>query len=776
MEWAIGKGYDLFREGTGKLILPGEKISWDQHLHAVGEEITAGSEIGIWFYPKGQEPKKRSYLIGVHRPAEAASSSTSRRTRSPHTEGFTVLKENTLITNFQPHFHLRGKAMQVEAILPDGSTQIVSYVGKFNFNWMTNYIYADDAAPVFPKGTVIHVSAWYDNTQGEQEQPRSGSVGRLRRSHGRRDGARLDERRLPDRRRIQGAGRASARRRPPERPQQQSDASDPQPRRRRRRRQRAGLGAASATLAAQQLPSEPRGSSARASPARSKAGSTTPTAAARFLVGYLNRNIDAGARRPDRPEQPDRAGRARHGSADALPARPADWGMFIVTVPKDFTPTSASPGRSSPTARRTTIPLRLNPDYIVSPFNDVAVRNTPPVSALRWSSGADDSGPDRDASTTAIARTTSLSLRRSRCRSGRRTTRSTRAARTRRCAIRRRRCELTGRSTAARATSTFDKPKPPVEKIAGGGGTPVQRQGDGDREVQRAGRLRAARHRERLLGRRRRRRGVLLDDRDGEGHRYAVALHSHLLPTSTFDLTLHLFGGCACGCAARGHDRGRASAPSARRETSRARSAPRRPPIPRRPACARPRADRPTTAVAGSRATSSRCASAGEHELADAPAVPSLAERRQLRQRARILRSGSSAGHCTASSPSACSRMRRDGLAIRQGEVHHQVGARQERLVHRVDEIGRRDEQHRRQVLARSRRCRAAPRRSRDARPPDWPRTTPLERRTAKLSTSSISTTVNGRRAAISGIGLGQQPRDVALALAEHVARETRAD
>jgi hypothetical protein len=28
-----------------------------------------------------------------------------------HTEGFTVLKENTLITNFQPHFH-RGKARQ----------------------------------------------------------------------------------------------------------------------------------------------------------------------------------------------------------------------------------------------------------------------------------------------------------------------------------------------------------------------------------------------------------------------------------------------------------------------------------------------------------------------------------------------------------------------------------------------------------------------------------------------------------------------------------------
>jgi hypothetical protein len=170
MEWAIGKGYDRFRDGTGKLILPGEKISWDQHLHAVGEQITSGSEIGIWFYPKGQEPSKRSYLIGftglrkpqfVDIPPNSIAS----------TDGFTVLKENTLITNFQPHFHLRGKAMQVEAILPDGRNQIISYIGHFNFNWMTNYIYKDDAAPVFPKGTVIHVSAWYDNTRANPSNP-----------------------------------------------------------------------------------------------------------------------------------------------------------------------------------------------------------------------------------------------------------------------------------------------------------------------------------------------------------------------------------------------------------------------------------------------------------------------------------------------------------------------------------------------------------------------------------------------------------------------------
>jgi hypothetical protein len=170
MEWAIGKGYDLYRPGTGKLLVPGEKISWDQHIHAVGEEVTGGSEIGIWFYKKGEEPKKRSYLIGF-----TGIDRTKMLDIPPNsmamTEGFTVLKENALIENFQPHFHLRGKAMEVEAILPDGSRQVISYVGNFNFNWMTNYIYDDDAAPLLPKGTIVHVTAWYDNTKGNKNNP-----------------------------------------------------------------------------------------------------------------------------------------------------------------------------------------------------------------------------------------------------------------------------------------------------------------------------------------------------------------------------------------------------------------------------------------------------------------------------------------------------------------------------------------------------------------------------------------------------------------------------
>jgi hypothetical protein len=169
MEWAIGKQYDMYRPNTGKLLLPGSQISWDVHIHAVGEDIKEQVEMGVWLYPKGQEPKYRTYLT--------AFSAMSGRNLDilPNTitqnQGFTTLKAPARLENFQPHMHLRGKAMSVEAILPDGTTQMVSYVGNFNFNWMTNYIYADDAAPVFPKGTIIHVTAWHDNTAKNPNNP-----------------------------------------------------------------------------------------------------------------------------------------------------------------------------------------------------------------------------------------------------------------------------------------------------------------------------------------------------------------------------------------------------------------------------------------------------------------------------------------------------------------------------------------------------------------------------------------------------------------------------
>ena len=68
--------------------------------------------------------------------------------------------------------HLRGKAMMMEAILPTGQTQVLSYVDNFNFNWHNSYVYADDAAPLLPKGTILR-SRRGTTTPRQQVQSRS---------------------------------------------------------------------------------------------------------------------------------------------------------------------------------------------------------------------------------------------------------------------------------------------------------------------------------------------------------------------------------------------------------------------------------------------------------------------------------------------------------------------------------------------------------------------------------------------------------------------------
>jgi hypothetical protein len=171
MEWAVGKQGEIMRPGSGKLMLPGSKIVWDIHYSDAGEDITDHVELGIYLYPKGQEPKYRqtlslfSGITGGNRALDIAPNSIYVGTN------FVVMRKAGRVENFQPHMHLRGKAMSLEAILPTGQTQMLSMVSNFNFNWHNNYVFADDAAPLLPKGTILKITSWHDNTAANPNNP-----------------------------------------------------------------------------------------------------------------------------------------------------------------------------------------------------------------------------------------------------------------------------------------------------------------------------------------------------------------------------------------------------------------------------------------------------------------------------------------------------------------------------------------------------------------------------------------------------------------------------
>jgi hypothetical protein len=171
MEWAIGKNFDIYRPNCGKLLLPGSHIWWELHLHAVGEEIRDHAELAVYLYPKGETPKYRTYLTLFGGTSNFGAGLDIPPNSIAQSQGYHLLRQPARLENFQPHMHLRGKAMSLEAILPDGTTQMLSYADHFNFNWMNNYIYTQEAAPVLPKGTLIHVTAWHDNTRSNPNNP-----------------------------------------------------------------------------------------------------------------------------------------------------------------------------------------------------------------------------------------------------------------------------------------------------------------------------------------------------------------------------------------------------------------------------------------------------------------------------------------------------------------------------------------------------------------------------------------------------------------------------
>jgi hypothetical protein len=170
MEWAVGKVGEVFAPDAGKLMLPGAKIRWEVHYYTVGQEIKNDEvELGVWFYPKGVVPKNRTILRMFN--AARGSELDIPPGQNSMVQDFYVLPAPARLENFQPHMHMRGKAMSMEAIYPDGRKEMLSMVSNFQWRWHVNYIYENNAAPLLPKGTVLVFTAWHDNTTANPNNP-----------------------------------------------------------------------------------------------------------------------------------------------------------------------------------------------------------------------------------------------------------------------------------------------------------------------------------------------------------------------------------------------------------------------------------------------------------------------------------------------------------------------------------------------------------------------------------------------------------------------------
>ena len=156
----VGRNPDQFPYTAGRLLAAGSVLDLSAaHLHANGHQTKAHLEFGFTFFPKGYQPlyKPSGVRLGNGNDLDIKPNQANQEVHA-----YATLTEHTKITTFEPHLHAPGVRMCLEAIW-GMNVQQLNCVG-YDHNWVKQYIYADDAAPLLPKGTILHLIGFLDTT------------------------------------------------------------------------------------------------------------------------------------------------------------------------------------------------------------------------------------------------------------------------------------------------------------------------------------------------------------------------------------------------------------------------------------------------------------------------------------------------------------------------------------------------------------------------------------------------------------------------------------
>jgi len=170
LSWAVhgvGSKADIFDEDAGRLLEEGSYVvSNSVHLHSNGVDTTGHLEIGFRFHDRGYQPKYQNAFISL---GNGVDISINGNEKNQELHAYTVLDQHTKIITFEPHLHAPGERMCLEAIW--GYTiETLSCVG-YDHNWVRGYPYADHAAPLLPKGTILHIVGYMNNTESNPNVP-----------------------------------------------------------------------------------------------------------------------------------------------------------------------------------------------------------------------------------------------------------------------------------------------------------------------------------------------------------------------------------------------------------------------------------------------------------------------------------------------------------------------------------------------------------------------------------------------------------------------------
>jgi hypothetical protein len=160
---APGTNVVEFPAGTALRLRAGTVLTFQMHYTAHGHEMKDRTSVGFKF---AKEMPSEEIFAAAFTNGAFTIPAGAKDVAVPSEIG---VSQPVKIWGLMPHTHLRGTRWQYKLERPDGTSEIVLDVPRYDFNWQTYYLFATPLE--IPVGAKLTSMAWYDNSASNKHNP-----------------------------------------------------------------------------------------------------------------------------------------------------------------------------------------------------------------------------------------------------------------------------------------------------------------------------------------------------------------------------------------------------------------------------------------------------------------------------------------------------------------------------------------------------------------------------------------------------------------------------
>jgi hypothetical protein len=161
--WMPGQKVVALPDGIGRLLPAASRLVVKIHYRGNGEEAKDKSAVGLYFAKT--PPRKQLRDIAITNPDAIIPANE----QTYQLKTALTLQQDTEAIAIRPFASPLMISFQASAFLPDGTEQILIWSRGNKYDWQPTYTFKQ--AMAFPKGTRIEVTAYFDNSDDNANNP-----------------------------------------------------------------------------------------------------------------------------------------------------------------------------------------------------------------------------------------------------------------------------------------------------------------------------------------------------------------------------------------------------------------------------------------------------------------------------------------------------------------------------------------------------------------------------------------------------------------------------